>query len=99
MYHNKVREIPKEMGIPNHLPKKPVCELRSNRRHGTMDWFKIGKRVLQGCILSPCLFHVYAEYIMQNSWLDESEVGIKTTGKNINNFKYADDPKRKQRAS
>ena len=91
--HNKVWEIPKEMGIPNHLPKKPGCESRSNRsRHGKMDWFKIGKGVLQGCILSPCLFNFYAEYIMQNTWLDESEVGIKISGRNISNFKYADGP-------
>ena len=57
-----------------------------------MDWFKIGKGVLQGCILSPFLFNFYAEYIMQNTWLDESEFGIKISGRNINNFKYADDP-------
>ena len=58
--------------------------------HGTMDWFQIGKGVRQGCILSPCLFNLYAENIMQNARLDESEVGIKITGRNINNFRYAD---------
>ena len=56
-----------------------------------MDWFKIGKGVHQGCILSPCLFNFYAEYIMQNAGLDEAQAGIKTAGKNINNLRYADD--------
>ena len=56
-----------------------------------MDWFKIGKRVRQGCILSPCLFNIYAEYIMWNAGLDESQVGIKITGRNINNLRYVDD--------
>ena len=55
------------------------------------DWFQIGKRVLQGCILSPCLFNLYAEYIMRNSGLDEAQAGIKIAGRNINNFRYADD--------
>ena len=59
--------------------------------HGTMDWFKIGKGVCQGCILSPCLFNFYAEYIMQNVRLDEPQVGIKMAGRNINNLRYADD--------
>ena len=91
--HNKVWEILKEMGIPNHLPNKSVCESESNRsRHRTMNWFQIGQGVLQGCILSPCLFNFYAEYITPNTWLDESEVGIKIAGRNINNFKYADGP-------
>ena len=57
-----------------------------------MNWFQIGQGVLQGCILSPCLFNFYAEYITPNIWLDESEVGIKIAGRNINNFKYADGP-------
>ena len=59
--------------------------------HGTTDWFQIGKGVCQGCILSPCLFSLYAEYIMRNVGLDESQAGIKTAGRNINNLRYADD--------
>ena len=59
--------------------------------YGTMDWFQIGKGVRQGCILSPCLFNLYAEYIMQNARLDETQAGIKTARKNINNLRYADD--------
>ena len=61
--------------------------------HGTTDWFQIGKKVCQGCILSPCLFNLYAEYIMRNAGLYESQAGIKTAGRNINNFTYADDTK------
>ena len=60
-------------------------------RHGTMDWFQIGKRVHEGCILSPCLFNLYAEYIMQNAWLDEAQAGIKIAGRNVNNLRYTDD--------
>ena len=60
-------------------------------RYGTMDWFKIGKGVYQGCIMSPCLFKVYAEYIMRNAGLDEAQAGIKIVGRNINNLRYADD--------
>jgi len=59
--------------------------------HGTTDWFQIGKGVRQGCILSPCLFNLYAEYIMQNAGLDESQAGIKITRRNLNNLRYADD--------
>ena len=59
--------------------------------HGTTDWFQIGKGVCQGCILSPCLFNLYAEYIMRNAGLDEAQAGIKIAGRNINNFRYADD--------
>ena len=59
--------------------------------HGTTDWFQIGKRVCQGCILSPCLFNFYAEYIMQNVGLDEAQAGIKITRRNIDNLRYADD--------
>ena len=59
--------------------------------HGTTDWFQIGKGVGQGCILSPCLFNLYAEYIMKNSWLEEVQVGIKIVGRNVNNLRYADD--------
>ena len=60
-------------------------------RHGTTDWFQIGKRVSQGCILSPCLFNFYAEYIMINAELEETQAGIKVAGRNINNLRYADD--------
>ena len=84
------------MGIPDHL----TCLLRHmytgqeatvRTGHGTTDWFQIGKGVLQGCILSPCLFKLYTEYIMRNAGLDEAEAGIKIAGRNINNFRYADD--------
>ena len=84
------------MGIPCHL----TCLLRNldagqeamvRILHGTMDWFHIGKEIQQGCILSPCLFNFYAEYIMWNARLDESQAGIKTGGRNINNFRYTDD--------
>ena len=84
------------MGIPDHL----TCLLRNlyavqettvRTRHGTIDWFQIGKRVGQGCILSPCLFNLYAEYIMRNTWLEEAQAGIKIVGRNINNLRYADD--------
>ena len=83
------------MGIPDHLP----CLLRNlyagqeatvRTRHGTTDWFQTGKGVRQGCILSPCLFNLYAEYIMQNAGLDEAQAGIKIVGRNINNVRYAD---------
>ena len=95
MDHTKL-EILKKMGIPDHL----TCLLRDlyagqeatvRTGHGTMDWFQIGKGVHQGCILSPCLFNLYAEYIMQNSRLDEAQAGIKIGGRNINNLRYADD--------
>ena len=77
---------------PNLFPQKPACRSRSNRTvHGTMDWVKIGKRVCQCSILSPCLFNLYAEYIMQNAGLDETQNGFKIAGRNINNFQYADD--------
>ena len=84
------------MGIPDHL----ICLLRNlyagqevtvRTGHGTTDWFQIGKGVRQCCILSPCLFNFYAEYIMRNSGLDEAQVGIKIAGRNINNLRYADD--------
>ena len=84
------------MGIPDHL----TCLLRNlyagkeatvRTGHGTMNWFKIGKGVCQGCILSPCLFNLYAEYIVQNARLDESQAGINTARRNINNLSYADD--------
>ena len=94
--HNKLWEIVQETGIPDHL----TCLLRNlcagqeatvKNGHGTADWFQIRKRVCQGCILSPCLFNFYAEYIMRNSGLDEPQVGIKIAGRNINNLRYADD--------
>ena len=73
-------------------PEKSVCRSRSNRTgHGTIDWFQIGKGVCQGCILSPCLFNLYAEYIMRNARLDEAQAGIKIMGSNVNNLRYADD--------
>ena len=83
------------MGIPDHL----TCLLRNlyegqeetvRTGHGTMDWFQIGKGVCQGCILSPCLFNLCAEYIMRNAGLDEAQAGIKIAGRNINNLRYAD---------
>ena len=93
--HNKLWKILKEMGIPDHL----TCLLRNlfagqeatvRTEHGT-DWFQIGKGVRQGCILSPCLFNFYAEYIMRKAGLEETQVGIKIAGRNINNLRYADD--------
>ena len=94
--HNKLWKILKKMGIPDHL----TCILRNlyagqeatvRTRHGTTDLFQTGKGVLQGCILSPCLFNLYAEYIMQNARLDETQAGIKIVGRNMNNLRYADD--------
>uniref|UniRef100_A0A4W2D4R8 RNA-directed DNA polymerase n=1 Tax=Bos indicus x Bos taurus TaxID=30522 RepID=A0A4W2D4R8_BOBOX len=94
--HNKLWKILKEMGIPDHL----ICLLRNlyagqeatvRTGHGTTDWFQIGKGVRQGCILSPCLFNLYAEYIMRNTGLEETQTGIKIAGRNINNLRYADD--------
>ena len=84
------------MGIPDHL----TCLLRNlyagqeatvRTGHGTTDWFQNEKGVCRGCILSPCLFNLYAEYIMKNAGLDEAQAGIKTSGRNINNLRYADD--------
>ena len=89
-------KILKEMGIPDHF----TCLLRNlyagqeatvRMGHGTRDRFKIGKRVCQGCILSPCLFNLYAEYITRHAGLEETQAGIKIPGRNINNFRYADD--------
>ena len=89
-------KILKAMGIPDHL----ICLLRNlyagqeatvRTGHGTTDWFEIGKGVCQGCILSPCLFYLYAEYIMRNAGLEETQAGIKIAGRNINNLRYADD--------
>ena len=89
-------KILKEMGIADHL----TCLLRNlyagqeatvRTGHGTTDWFQIGKEVRQSCILSPCLFNLYAEYIMRNTGLEEAQAGIKIAGRNINNLRYADD--------
>ena len=94
--HNKLWKILKEMEIPNHITCLLINlysgqEATVRNRHGTMDWLQIGKEVCQGCILSPCLFNLYAEYIMRNARLDEAQAGIKITGRNINNLKYTDD--------
>ena len=94
--HNKLWKILREMGIPGHL----TCLLRNlyagqeatvRTGHGTTDWFQIGKRVRQSCVLSSCLFNFYAEYIMRNAGLEETQAGIKIAGRNINNLRYADD--------
>ena len=94
--HNKLWKTLKEMGIPDHL----TCLLRNlyagqeatvRSGHGTSDWFQIGKGVHQGCILSPCLLNLYAEYIMRNAGLDEPQAGIKIARRNINNLRYTDD--------
>ena len=96
MDHNKLWKIFQEMGIPDHL----ICLLRDlyadqeatiRIGRGTIDWFQVGKGVHQECILSPHLFNLYAEYIMQNAGLDEAEAGIKIARININNLRYADD--------
>ena len=93
--HKKLRTILKEMGIPDHQ----TCLLRNlyvgqeatvRTGHGTTDWFQTGEGVSQGCILSPCLFNLYAEYIMRNAGLEEAQAGIKIAGRNINNLRYAD---------
>ena len=94
--HNKLWKILKEMGIPGHL----TCLLRNlyagqeaavKTGRGTTDWFQIGKGVCQGCILSPCLFNLYAKYIMRNAGLDEAQAGIKIARRSINNLRYVDD--------
>ena len=96
MDHDKLWKILKEMGIPDDL----TCLLRNlyagpeatvRTRHGTTDWFQIGKGVHQGYILSPCLFNLYAEYVMRNTGLDEAQAEIKIAGRNIHNHRYADD--------
>ena len=96
MDHNKLWKILIKMGIPDHL----TCLLRNlyagqeatvRTGHGATDWFQIGKAVRQGCILSPCLFNLYAEYIMRNAGLEETQAGIKIARRNINNLRYADD--------
>ena len=94
--HNKLWKILKEVGMPDHL----TCLLRNlyagqeatvRTGHGTTNWYQIGKGVHQGCILSPCLFNLYAEYIMRNARLEEAQAGIKIAGRNINKLRYADD--------
>ena len=94
--HNKLWKILREMGIPDHL----TCLLRNlyasqeatvRTGHGTIDWFQTGKGVRQGYILSPCLFNFYAEYIMRNAELEETQAGIKIARRNINNLRYTDD--------
>ena len=94
--HNKLWKILQEMGIPDNL----TCLLRNlyagqeatvRTGHGTTDWFQIGKGVCQDCILSLCLFNLFAEYIMRNAGLNEAQAGIKIAGRNINNLRYADD--------
>ena len=94
--HNKLWKILQDVGIPDYL----TCLLRNlyvgpeatvKIGHETTDWFQIGKGVHQGCILSRCLFNLYAEYIMRNAGLDEAQAGIKIAGRNINNLRYADD--------
>ena len=96
MDHIKLGKILKEVGIPDCL----TCLLRNlyagqettvRTGHGKTDWFQIGKGVRQGCILSPCLFNLYAEYIMKNAGLEEAQAGIKIARRNINNLRYADD--------
>ena len=92
--HNKLENSSRDRNTrPPDLPlEKSVCSLGSNRtEHGTTDRLQIGKGVRQGCILSPCLFNFYAEYIMRNAGLDEAQAGIKIAGRNINNLRYADD--------
>ena len=95
--HNKLWKILQEKGIPDHL----TCLLRNlyegqeatvRTGHGTTDWFQIGKGVCQGCILPPCLFNLYAEYIMRNAGLDDAQAGTKIARRNSNNLRYADDP-------
>ena len=94
--HSKLRKSLQDMGIPDHL----ICLLRNlyagqeatvRTGHGPTDWFQIGKGICQGCILSPYLFNLHAEYIMQNAGLDKAQSGIKTVGRNVNNLRYAAD--------
>ena len=94
--HNKLQKILKVMGIPDHL----TCHLRNlyagqeatvRTGHGTTHWFQIGKGVHQACILSPCLFNFYAEYILRNAGVEEAQAGVKIARRNLNNLRYADD--------
>ena len=93
--HNKLWKILKDMGIPDHLTGLlrnlyVGQEAIVRTGHGTTNWFQVGKGVHQGCILSPCLFNLYAEYITRNAGLDEAQAGIKIAGRNTNNLRYAD---------
>ena len=99
--YNKLWKILKDMGIPDHL----TCLLRNQNAgqeatvrtgHGPTDWFQIMKGVRQGCILSPCLFNFYAEYLMRNSGLEEAQAGVKIARRNINNLRYADEQRTKE---
>ena len=95
--HNKLRKILKEMGIPDHLTwllrnLYAGQEATVRTRHGITDWFQIGKGVHQGCLLSPCLFNLYAEYILRNARLDEAQTEIKIARRNINNLRYTMTP-------
>ena len=101
--HNELWKNLKEMGIPDHL----TCLLRNlcagqeatvRTGHGTTDWFQIGKGIHQGCIVKPCLFNLYAEYIMRNAGLEEAQAGIKIAGRNINNLRYADNATLRQKS-
>ena len=94
--HHELWKILKEMGIQDHLTCLLIKlyagqEATVRTGHGTTDWFQLGKGVHQGCILSPCLFNLYAEYIMRNAGLEEAQAGIKIARRNINNLRYADD--------
>ena len=96
MDHNKLWKILKEMGIPDHLTSllrnlHAGQEATVRTGHGTTHWFQIGKETRQGCVLSPCLFNLYPEYIMRNTGLEEAQAGIKIAGRNSNNLRYADD--------
>ena len=93
VYHNKLWKSLKEMGLPDHVPWNLYAGQEATVRtgHGKTDWFQIAKGVHQGCILSPCLFNFYAEYIMRHAGLEDAQAGIKTAGRNINNLRYADD--------
>ena len=95
MDHNKLWKILQEIEISDHLTflrnLYAAQKATVRTRHGTVDWFQTGNGVRQGCILSPCLFNLYAEYTIRNAGLDEAQAEIKITGRNINNFRYADD--------
>ena len=93
---NKLWKILNDMEIPDHLTyllRNLYADQEATVRtgHGTTDWFQIGKEVRQGCVLSPCLFNLYAEYIIRNAGLEETQAGIKIAGRSINNLRYADD--------
>jgi len=94
--HNKQWKILKEMGIPDHVTSLlrnlyAAMEATVRNGHGTTEWYQIGKRVCQGCVMSPFLFNLYAGYIMRNTGLEEAQAGIKIARRNINNLRYADD--------